>query len=261
MPKRKVTSAPWVPVPARAYTGKAPRARQHRAVGRLSAGAPRLHKSCRWRRPQSKGRSCRSGRARRDLRVRGGRGHLSERPGWPSGSPISRGSTVSMIAFGGRRGPHPGQLPGVAAGRSNVARLGARGASGRMPLPRAGHPTARAVKASAPLKTAARRPCVVVVVVVVVAATPNYLRQASQNLGKYLVMYRHVSHLHAWCLHGLSGLSIQYMRLYRRFSILNDTSRYMTSLSPLPRGCFACVSIQEATELPMGVNYHRRLDT
>ena len=54
-----------------------------------------------------------------------------------------------------------------------------------MPLPRAGHPTARAVKASAPLKTAARRPCVVVVVVVVVAATPNYLRQASQNLGKY----------------------------------------------------------------------------
>ena len=93
-------------VPARAYTGKAPRARQHRAVGRLSAGAPRLHKSCRWRRPQSKGRSCRSGRARRDLRVRGGRGHLSERPGWPSGSPISRGSTVSMIAFGGRRGPH-----------------------------------------------------------------------------------------------------------------------------------------------------------
>ena len=106
MPKRKVTSAPWVPVPARAYTGKAPRARQHRAVGRLSAGAPRLHKSCRWRRPQSKGRSCVSGRARRDLRVRGGRGHLSERPGWPSGSPISRGSTVSMIAFGGRRGPH-----------------------------------------------------------------------------------------------------------------------------------------------------------
>ena len=45
MPKREVMSAPWVPVPARAYTGKAPRARQHRAVGRLSAGAPRLHKS------------------------------------------------------------------------------------------------------------------------------------------------------------------------------------------------------------------------
>ena len=106
MPKREVTSAPWVPVPARACTGKAPRARQHRAVGRLSAGAPRLHKSCRLRRPQSKGRSCRSGRARRDPRARGGRRHLRERPGWPSGSPISRGSTVSMIAFGGRRGPH-----------------------------------------------------------------------------------------------------------------------------------------------------------
>ena len=70
MPKREVTSALWVPVPARACTGKVPRARQHRAVGRLSAGAPRLHKSCRWRRPQSKGRSCVSGRARRDLRVR-----------------------------------------------------------------------------------------------------------------------------------------------------------------------------------------------
>ena len=106
MPKREVTSAPWAPVPARACTGKAPRARQHRAVGRLSAGAPRLHKSCRLRRPQSKGRSCRSGRARRDPRARGGRRHLSERPGWPRGAPISRGSTVSMIAFGGRRGPH-----------------------------------------------------------------------------------------------------------------------------------------------------------
>jgi hypothetical protein len=31
---------------------------------------------------------------------------------------------------------------------------------------------------------------VVVVVVVVVAATPNYLRQASQNLGKYLLLVR-----------------------------------------------------------------------
>jgi hypothetical protein len=61
---------------------------------------------------------------------------------------------------------------------------------------RDGHPTARAVKASAPLKTAARRPCVVVVVVVVVvAATPNYLRQASQNLGKYC----HLRHRHAGC--------------------------------------------------------------
>ena len=46
------------------------------------------------------------------------------------------------------------------------------------------------MKASAPLQTAGRRPLVVVVVVVVVvAATPNYLRQASQNLGKYLGKY------------------------------------------------------------------------
>ena len=72
---------------------------------------------------------------------------------------------------------------------------------GRVTNPTQGHPesppgkplrqsTARAVesvKASAPLQTAARRPLVVVVVVVVVvvATTPNYLRQASQNLGKY----------------------------------------------------------------------------
>ena len=79
----------------------------------------------------------------------------------------------------------------VAAGRSNVARLGARGASGRMPLPRAGHPTARAV-----LRRESERSTqngraktfggwVGVVVVVVRTPTPNYLRQASQNLGKY----------------------------------------------------------------------------
>ena len=83
-----------------------PPPRPPRASTPSAAGAPRLHKSCRERRPQSKGRSWVSGRARRDLRVRGARGHLSERPGWPSGAPISRGSTVSMIAFGGRRGPH-----------------------------------------------------------------------------------------------------------------------------------------------------------
>ena len=62
-----------------------------------------------------------------------------------------------------------------------------------------------------------------------------------------VVMYRSGIVLHAWCLH---VLSIQYMRLYRRFSILHDTYRYMASLSFLPRGCCcACVSIQEATEL------------
>ena len=66
-----------------------------------------------------------------------------------------------------------------------------------------------------------------------------------------VVRYRSGIGLHAWCLH---VLSIQYMRLYRRFSILNDTHRYMTSLSPLPRGCCACVSIQEA---PSCTNLHR----
>ena len=56
----------------------------------------------------------------------------------------------------------------------------------RFPGPAARRLGLERVKASAPLQTAARRPCVVVVVVVVVAATPNYLRQASQNLGKYI---------------------------------------------------------------------------
>ena len=125
---------------------RAPRARQHRAVGRLSAGAPRLHKSCRWRRPQSKGRSCVSGRARRDLRVRGGRGHLSERPGWPSGAPISRGSTVSMIAFGGRRGPHRSgsRCRGRPIERREAGRQGCLWPNAASQ--RAGRPTARAVE-------------------------------------------------------------------------------------------------------------------
>ena len=61
-------------------TCRSPPPRPPRASTPSAAGAPRLQKSCRWRRPQSKGRSCGSGRARRDLRVRGGRGHLSERP-------------------------------------------------------------------------------------------------------------------------------------------------------------------------------------
>ena len=47
MPKREVTSAPWAPVPARACTGKAPRARQHRAVGRLSTAPAPAEATCR----------------------------------------------------------------------------------------------------------------------------------------------------------------------------------------------------------------------
>jgi hypothetical protein len=79
------------------------------------------------------------------------------------------------------------------------------------------------------------------------AIHPLYLRHSDVLyrcvFSRYVVRYRSGIGLHAWCLH---VLSIQYMRLYRRFSILNDTHRYMTSLSPLPRGCCACVSIQEA---------------
>ena len=44
-------------------------------------------------------------------------------------------------------------------------------------------------RSTAPGTARPRRPLVVVVVVVVVAATPNYLRQASQNLGKYSLTY------------------------------------------------------------------------
>ena len=82
----------------------------------------------------------------------GGRGHLSERPGWPSGAPISRGSTVSMIAFGGRRGPHRSgsRCRGRPIERREAGREGClwpnAASQGRPP------DTARAVKASAPLK-------------------------------------------------------------------------------------------------------------
>ena len=47
MPTREVTSAPWAPVPARACTGKAARARQHRAVGRLSTAPAPAEVTCR----------------------------------------------------------------------------------------------------------------------------------------------------------------------------------------------------------------------
>ena len=57
----------------------------------------------------------------------------------------------------------------------------------------------------------------------------------------------------------------QYMRLYRLSSILNDTNRYMTSLSPLPRGCFGpgetsvdLYRYGEQQGCPLGVNNHRR---
>ena len=99
MPKREVTSAPWVPVPARAYTGKAPRARQHYASTGRSAGSAQARPGC-TRAAAGVGRRVRGARAYRGARAAGsegsgGRGHLSERPGWPSDAPISRGSTAS----------------------------------------------------------------------------------------------------------------------------------------------------------------------
>ena len=139
-------------------------------------------------RPQSKGRSCsRSGRARRDPRARGGRRHLSERPGWPSGAPISRGSTVSMIAFGGRRGPHRSgsRCRGRPIKRREAGREGClwpNAASQGRPPDGSGGESERSTP-NGRAKTlwwwwwwwwwsGAH-------------TTPNYLRQASQNLGKY----------------------------------------------------------------------------
>ena len=64
MPKREVTSAPWVPVPARAYTGKAPRARH--STGR-SAGSAQARPGC-TRAAAGVGRRVRGARAYRGAR-------------------------------------------------------------------------------------------------------------------------------------------------------------------------------------------------
>ena len=79
-----------------------------------------------------------------------------------------------------------------------------------MPLPRASQPDGSGGESEVralqpPLKTAARRPCVVVVVVVVVVVrtpTPNYLRQASQNLGGSIHYLESI--LHGYGLRGSS---------------------------------------------------------
>jgi hypothetical protein len=55
----------------------------------------------------------------------------------------------------------------------------------------------------------------VVVVVVVVAATPNYLRQASQNLGKY------------------SNIGYLYLYLYLYLYVSSKYTRYMYNDDPL----------------------------
>ena len=91
-----------------------------------------------------------------------------------------------MIAFGGRRSGS--RCRGRPIERREAGREGClwpNAASQGRPPDGSGGESERSTQNG----SAARRPCVVVVVVVVVvvAATPNYLRQASQNLGKYIV--------------------------------------------------------------------------
>lgn len=139
----KVTSAPQAPVPARANTGRSagsvqrlrlqrrpaeadpacrggrracdtrrgsilpcrsPPPPQPRASIPSAAGGPRLQKSCRRRRLQSK--RCGSRRARRAPRARSCRGHPTEHPGWPSGALSAPWSTLPLSPFRGRREPH-----------------------------------------------------------------------------------------------------------------------------------------------------------
>ena len=97
-----------------------------------------------------------------------------------------------MIAFGGRQGPHRSgsRCRGRPIERREAGREGClwpNAASQGRPPDGSGGETERALHGSRngpPAKTLWW--CVVVVVV---AATPNYLRQASQNLGKYSLTY------------------------------------------------------------------------
>ena len=88
-----------------------------------------------------------------------------------------------MIAFGGRRGPHRSgsRCRGRPIERREAGREGClwpdAASQGRPPD---GSGLRRALHFKRP------REDLVVVVVVVRTPTPNYLRQASQNLGKYL---------------------------------------------------------------------------
>ena len=88
-----------------------------------------------------------------------------------------------MIAFGGRRGPHRSgsRCRGRPIERREAGREGClwpNAASQGRPPDGSGGESERSTQNG-------RAKTFVVVVVVVVAATPNYLRQASQNLGKY----------------------------------------------------------------------------
>ena len=89
-----------------------------------------------------------------------------------------------MIAFGGRRGPHRSgsRCRGRPIERREAGREGClwpNAASQGRPPDGSGGESERSTQ------NGRAKTLVVVVVVVVVAATPNYLRQASQNLGKY----------------------------------------------------------------------------
>ena len=88
-----------------------------------------------------------------------------------------------MIAFGGRRGPHRSgsRCRGRPIERREAGREGClwpNAASQGRPPDGSGGESERSTQ-NGRAKTFGG------VVVVVVAATPNYLRQASQNLGKY----------------------------------------------------------------------------
>ena len=94
-----------------------------------------------------------------------------------------------MIAFGGRRGPHRSgsRCRGRPIERREAGREGClwpNAASQGRPPDGSGGESERSTQ-----NGRAKTFCVVVVVVVVVAATPNYLRQASQNLGKYGLLH------------------------------------------------------------------------
>ena len=87
-----------------------------------------------------------------------------------------------MIAFGGRRGPHRSgsRCRGRPIERREAGREGClwpNAASQRGPATRRGS----GGESERSTQNGRRRPCVVVVR----TPTPNYLRQASQNLGKY----------------------------------------------------------------------------
>ena len=105
-----------------------------------------------------------------------------------------------MIAFGGRQGPHRSgsRCRGRPIERREAGREGClwpNAASQGRPPDGSGGETERALHGSRNVP-AREDLVVVVVVVVVVAATPNYLRQASQNLGKYACLWFNLQLVH-----------------------------------------------------------------